>query len=342
MKKIGKKDILLLVMQLAVWAAIISVPALTAYVTTHDWKNVRATTWATVFMLQSPLVIYFANFYLLHHLFFRRRYVWFALLNLVLMLGLNFGLFYIRYFTHNMPYFAKLNMYMGLFVFMLFNCAMIATAVGIRHFMRTNRLKQQLAEQRQKTTEAELAWLKNQINPHFLFNTLNNISSLTQIDPDKAQEAIAQLSDLLHYAMYETDKQDVPLRGEVEFMRNYVELMRLRCNSKTSVEFTTDIENEQAPVAPLLFISLVENAFKHGTSTSRPSLVNISMVQRDNALTFTCDNTNYPKSDTDRSGSGIGIENTRRRLQLLYPGRFDWQQEVTADNIYHTQITIRP
>ena len=200
-------------------------------------------------------------------------------------------------------------------------------------------IKQQLKDEKAKNTEAELAWLKNQINPHFLFNTLNNISSLTQIDPDAAQDAIAQLSDLLRYAMYETNKKMVPIQGEVEFMRNYISLMKLRCNDKTKVNYQLSIVNYQLEIAPLLFISLIENAFKHGISSSRPSSINIRLVEEADQLVFTCDNTNYPKDDADRSGSGIGLENTRRRLDLMYAGRYEWQQSLEND-IYHVKITL--
>ena len=203
-----------------------------------------------------------------------------------------------------------------------------------------DRIKQQLKEEHQKRTEAELEWLKNQLNPHFLFNTLNNISSLVQIDADKAQDAIAQLSDLMRYAMYETRREMVPIQGEVEFMRNYIELMKLRCNDKTEVNVQWSMVNGQLEVAPLLFISLIENAFKHGVSSSRPSKIDIRLEQQDDSLVFTCDNTNFPKDDTDRSGSGIGLENTRRRLDLLYGGHYTWDQSVNGD-IYHVRITLK-
>ena len=221
----------------------------------------------------------------------------------------------------------------------LLNCVIVAVAIGIRHFIRTRQIRQQLKEEKAKNTEAELAWLKNQINPHFLFNTLNNISSLTQIDPDAAQDAIAQLSDLLRYAMYETNKKTVPIQGEVEFMRNYISLMKLRCNEMTTVNVQWSIVNGQSEVAPLLFISLIENAFKHGVSSSRSSTIDISLEQKGNSVVFTCDNTNYPKNDTDRSGSGIGLENTRRRLDLMYANRYSWQQWL-ENNIYHVCIKL--
>ncbi len=211
----------------------------------------------------------------------------------------------------------------------------IGIAISIRYVMRQG-------EKKQKEVEAELAWLKNQINPHFLFNTLNNISSLTQIDADKAQDTLMQLSDLLRYAMYETNKPKVPLEGEVEFMRNYIELMKLRCNEMTRVNSQFTIQNSQLEVAPLLFISLIENAFKHGMNSNAPATIDISLIQEDGTLVFNCDKTNNPKPTKDRSGSGIGLENTRRRMNLLYQGRYQWEQTITPDNIYHVKITLQP
>jgi len=259
--------------------------------------------------------------------------------------GLNYQFFYVWHSRNNLPEMPAMttNMWIGFFsgflMFLVLNCVVAAIAVGLRHFIRTRQLRQQLKEEKAKNTEAELAWLKNQINPHFLFNTLNNISSLTQIDPDAAQDAIAQLSDLLRYAMYETNKKTVPIGGEVTFMRNYIELMKLRCGENTEVDCQLLIANEQFEIAPLLFISLVENAFKHGVSSSRPSKIGIRLTQQGDSLVFTCDNTNYPKDDADRSGSGIGLENTRRRLELLYANRYRWEQTQNGD-IYHVRISL--
>ena len=137
----------------------------------------------------------------------------------------------------------------------------------------------------------------------------------------------------------ETNKKTVPIEGEVEFMRNYIDLMRLRCNDKTEVTTTFDIKHDM-DIAPLLFISLIENAFKHGVSSNRPSMIDIRLLQNSHELIFYCENTNFPKDDTDRSGSGIGLENTRRRLELMYENRYTWEQSVD-DDIYHVKITLK-
>ena len=345
MKKIEKKDFWLLATQLGVWGIIILAMPLATFLSTqnlHDTKTSFLVSWG---ILHSPLITYFLNFYLYAPaLFFRHRYGWFGLLNLLTILLLNSPFLMVWFQRDRIP--QEVNMtpnmwigfFSGFFMFMLLNCVVAATAVGIRHFMRTRQIKQQLKDEKAKNTEAELAWLKNQINPHFLFNTLNNISSLCQIDADAAQDAIAQLSDLLRYAMYETNKKMVPIEGEVEFMRNYIELMKLRCNEKTEVTTSFDVK-QTMEIAPLLFISLVENAFKHGVSSNRPSKIDIRLLQNTDELIFNCDNTNFPKDDADRSGSGIGLENTRRRLDLMYKGHYTWEQTL-EDDIYHVRITL--
>ena len=361
----GGKVLSLWLVQVAVWAIIILALPMATWLSTQDIGAAK-TSFNVVFdLLKSPFLIYFANFYLFGPILFyinekeaknfrfykklgnRTRYWLFGLCNLIAIPFFNIQFFLLwcrRDSIPNMPEMTPdmwIGFFGGMFMFFLLNCIVAAIAIGIRHFIRTGQIRQQLKDEQAKHTEAELAWLKNQINPHFLFNTLNNISSLTQIDPDAAQDAIAQLSDLLRYAMYETNKPTVPIQGEVEFMRNYISLMELRCNDKTEVSSEFRVQSSKLEIAPLLFISLIENAFKHGISSSRPSKIDIRVLQEDNQLIFVCDNTNFPKDDADRSGSGIGLENTRRRLDLMYAGRYTWEQSLN-DDIYHVKITLTP
>ena len=360
----GGRHLSLWLVQIAVWAIIILALPMATWLSTQDIGAAKTSFHVVFDLLKSPLLIYFANFYLFGPILFyinekeaknfrfykklgsRTRYWLFGLCNLIAIPFFNIQFFLLwcrRDSIPNMPEMTPdmwIGFFGGMFMFFLLNCIVAAIAIGIRHFIRTRQIRQQLKDEQAKHTEAELAWLKNQINPHFLFNTLNNISSLTQIDPDAAQDAIAQLSDLLRYAMYETNKSLVPIQGEVEFMENYIALMKLRCNDKAVVNAQWDIINGQSEIAPLLFISLIENAFKHGLSSSRPSRIDIRLEQQKGQLVFTCDNTNYPKSDADRSGSGIGIENTRRRLELMYHDRYQWEQSLDGD-IYHVRITLK-
>ena len=308
-------------------------PALISYISSGNSRLVVESMWIAFYWLAPAMGVYLVNFYLFIPLLWVRHRFWlFGVANVLLLIISNLHL--INNDINTLPDYFRAGYSLFLIISLLLSVMAIGVALSIRYMMRRS-------ERRQKEVEAELAWLKNQINPHFLFNTLNNISSLAQIDADETQEAIMQLSDLLRYAMYETNKPKVRLDGEVEFMRNYIELMKLRCNEMTKVDAQFTIHNAQSEVAPLLFISLVENAFKHGMNSNEPASINIRLEQQDDTLVFVCDNTNNPKPTKDRSGSGIGLENTRRRLDLLYPGCYTWEQAITTENVYHVKISIR-
>lgn len=334
MKKIRSKDIWLLVAHVLLLSLIMLSPALISYISSGgDGKLVVDSMWIAFYWLTPAMCVYLLNFYLyIPFLWLHHRFWLFGMANAVLILVTNLHLFGNN--IGNLPNYLRAG-YFSLMTVSLLLCLMaIGIAMSVRYVIRRS-------ERKQKEVEAELAWLKNQINPHFLFNTLNNISSLAQIDADETQEAIMQLSDLLRYAMYETNKPKVRLDGEVVFMRNYIDLMKLRCNEMTTVSTQFAIKEPQSEVPPLLFISLVENAFKHGINSNAPATIDIRLEQQDDMLIFNCDNTNNPKPTKDRSGSGIGLDNTRRRLDLLYPGRYSWEQEITPENIYHVKIFIR-
>ena len=234
---------------------------------------------------------------------------------------------------------AKIGSYSFVGLWAILNIAMIGLAIGRRYYEQKVALKEKLLDEQRKHTEAELAWLKNQLNPHFLFNTLNNISSLVQINPDEAQDKIGQFSDLLRYALYETKHQMVPLQGEIEFMDNYIALMSLRCGSNVEIKTNYQVLDSTLEIAPMLFLSPLENAFKHGVSSSNPSFIHISFRTEKGKISFNCENSNYPKDNHNRSGSGIGIENLKRRLELLYHNHYCYKQNV-EDGIYKTSIEI--
>lgn len=189
-------------------------------------------------------------------------------------------------------------------------------------------------------TEAELKNLRSQINPHFLLNTLNNIYALILFDQDKAQEAVQDLSKLLRHVLYDNQQTEVTLDSEVEFLEHYIDLMKIRQTADTEVTFEKLLPQPNSlRVAPLLFISLVENAFKHGIRTSEPSFIHIRMGVEAGRLFFDIENSNFPKDQADRSGSGIGLEQVQKRLDLLYAGKYSWNRGVEG-NCYKSRIEI--
>jgi len=283
-------------------------------------------------------VLYFLNFYfIVPNFLFKKRTVWFFVINLALLIAISLCLF--------LPGWLKINKdvrpaYLSFTVVAFFMDIMVlGCATGFRYTIRWNDMQMRLKEEKQKSAEAELTWLKSQLNPHFLFNTLNNISSLVQIDADVAQESIGQLSDLLRYTLYESNDKEVPLQGEIEFMNNYIDLMKLRYNDLVDVQVEMQPPVGSMTIAPLLFISLIENAFKHGVNSRKPSFVHIKLETQPGRIIFTVQNSFFPKVNVNRIGSGIGIENLKRRLDLAYHNRYEYIQRQTND-VYFAQVII--
>ncbi len=216
-----------------------------------------------------------------------------------------------------------------------------ATALALaRQWVSTD---QKLKEAEAARAQAELKNLRNQINPHFLLNTLNNIYALTAISAERAQEAIMELSKMLRHMLYEYQEPTVPLKEEVDFIRNYVSLMKLRMPAGVDVKFEVNCNECNLRISPMLIISLVENAFKHGISPTEPSFVRIQVFidKANRVVTFDIRNSNFPKTEEDRSGHGIGLQQVERRLQLIYPGKHTWEKGVTDDGkTYYSRITI--
>jgi sensor histidine kinase YesM len=200
---------------------------------------------------------------------------------------------------------------------------------------------QKLKEAEAAHATAELRNLRSQINPHFLLNTLNNIYALTAFDTPKAQEAIQELSKMLRHILYDYQQTTVSLADEIEFLQNYVNLMRIRLQQSVDVQFNISTLNTSVEIAPLLFISLVENAFKHGVSPSEPSFIHIHIESDEHKVVCNIQNSNHPKTADDNSGHGIGLRNVQRRLDLYYPDHYEWVHGPTADGtVFQSRITI--
>lgn len=190
--------------------------------------------------------------------------------------------------------------------------------------------------------EAELKNLRSQINPHFLLNTLNNIYALIEFDATKAQAAVHDLSKLLRHALYDNQQSFVPLTKEIDFLKGYIELMRIRMASHVSLNIEFDVKEESTTlIAPLIFISLIENAFKHGISPTEPSHIDISIKESGGQIACRIANSNFPKDKNDKSGSGIGLQQVQKRLDLMYKGNYTWEKGTSSDGReYVSSLTI--
>jgi hypothetical protein len=202
-----------------------------------------------------------------------------------------------------------------------------------------------IIEENRKETESqrvntELSFLKSQINPHFFFNTLNNIYSLAIVRSEKTAPAVMKLSSIMRYILTETTQDYVPLQNEVDFINNYIELQQVRLTDKTKVIFNSlgDVENKI--IAPLVFIPFVENAFKYGISTIQTSTIEIKLEARENSIEFDVSNFIIPSENNMLENTGIGINNVKRRLELMYPNKYTLTHS-SQDNHYYVHLEIQ-
>ena len=193
---------------------------------------------------------------------------------------------------------------------------MLGMNLGIKLLFKQEEDEKKLQQLRTENLNQQLAYLKYQINPHFFMNTLNNIHALVDIDPEKAKESIIELSKLMRYVLYDGNMQMASLQKESDFIDNYIELMRLRYSDRVDIRVERDKSLPDAMIAPLITITYVENAFKHGVSYNEESFIHIITHVKDGRFLFTCRNSKH-KESTEEHG-GVGLENTRKRLNLIY------------------------
>lgn len=214
---------------------------------------------------------------------------------------------------------------------------LLSIAVAL-FFMEKWYQKDRYAKELEKQNlEAELNLLKTQINPHFVFNTLNTIYHLMGRDTEQARAVLMKFSDSLSHQLYDTDKDRIPLEKEVEYLRNYIAIQKVRSGDALELEEQWSDEIEGKYIAPMLLMPLVENAFKHG-KTSQTYQVKIHLSIQDSFLHFTTENTVGAKSDI-RNG-GLGLANLQRRLALMYPDRHTLET-AKRDDIYRAELTIK-
>jgi two-component system LytT family sensor kinase len=198
------------------------------------------------------------------------------------------------------------------------------------------KLKEELAR---KKHETEIALLKSQINPHFLFNTINNIDVLIMKDAVKASQYLNSFSDLLRYLVYETKTDEIPLTDELGYLEKYLELQRIRTNNPDYVKFFIDGEPKKLQIAPMIFFPFIENAFKHTENNKKSNTIKVTVSIRGRTIDFECENTYQKNSVRGQDYGGLGNDLIRRRLELLYPAKH--RLEITdLSGVYRINLTI--
>ena len=203
----------------------------------------------------------------------------------------------------------------------------------IARWFTAEEIKEEITRQQLQT---ELSFLKSQVNPHFLFNTLNSIYSLSISNNKKTSDAVMKLSRIMRYTLEESQKDVVTVGQEIDFINSYIELQKLRLTDNVNICFKTCDELHHLTLAPLLFIPFIENAFKYGISTHHNSRVDVRLYAENNNLVFNCKNGYFP-SLSKVGGTGTGIMNTKRRLELLYPQK---HQLVIQQTETHYEVTL--
>ena len=215
---------------------------------------------------------------------------------------------------------------------------LIGMNLGVKLYFKSERDHHLMVEMRRQNLEQQIAYLTYQINPHFFMNTLNNIHALVDIEPEKAKATILELSKLMRFVLYDGNKSMVPLSKELAFLKNYITLMRLRYTEKVRIEVSLPEPVPETDVPPLLFITFVENAFKHGISYNKESFVDIRLQYDGNELTFCCRNSKADKAHGDKGG--VGLSNVRQRLDLIYGDRYSLDIH-DQDNTFEVCLVLK-
>lgn len=335
-----------LIIHIVVWLILFSLPVLFSFDNLPDtfWRYLRD--WLPLFF--SGLIFYLNYLFLIDRFFFTSHYWPYFLLNLItiiLVTGLTHLIFenILSFVDLPQPAHGPNPPSLLMIFFRNFTSLFLTTGVAIaikstQKWMDTEQRQKQLE---QDHLESELLNLKNQLNPHFFFNTLNNIYSLIALDQDKAQESVHRLSKMMRYLLYDSNERFVSLSKEIEFINSYIDLMTLRLSDHVQVYRKIAESPGKLQIAPLLFISLLENAFKHGVSASESSSVEITLsILPDNKLIFIVKNTAFQKNNNDLSGSGIGLKNLETRLTLLYPEAHSFHYQF-QNNFFETNLTLQ-
>lgn len=327
-----------------VWFVLFSMPYLLSYGQEQDINRVIIHFWIP---LALSAVLFYLNFFLLIDKFlFTKKTIWFVVINVICI-----ALFIYFKETIENNFFQdiakkRLNsnssgppFKMFIYVQMVSYMAPLLFSIAIKTTQRWVKTENERKEAANFKLKSELQHLHYQLQPHFFFNSLNNIYALVDISPEQAKTSIHSLSKLMRYMLYETNEESVLLSKEIDFMKKYIDLMKLRVSDKTSVNYQFPSNETGIKIAPLLFISLIENAFKHGVSATKESTIDIKMNCNDKVILFTIENDNLPKKTDDKSGSGIGLVNIEKRLELMYPNKNSFNTFV-KENRFIAQLEI--
>lgn len=330
---------------LMVWMVIILVPVLNSKMLEEVHVSLENILIAWLKIAPYLLIFIIHNSLIAPRLLLRKhRYVWYLVVNLLTITAVfSLVAIYEKYAPYDTePYilngkasFTDLAIYWNI----LLGFFMTGLNMGIKLLYRSLRDEQQMEELNRQNLQAEMDYLRYQINPHFFMNTLNNIHALIDIDTEYAKSAVIELSKMMRYVLYESGSETISLKKDIQFIENYIELMRIRYDSSIDIclDYPATIPNKVA-IPPLLLIVFVENAFKHGVSYNHASFIHIRIGYRDDAVTAVISNSRHEKS---RPGTtGIGLENVKKRLALIYQDNYTLSIDDSDPAVYTVKLII--
>lgn len=330
---------------LMVWMVIILVPVLNSKMLEEVHVSLENILIAWLKIAPYLLIFIIHNSLIAPRLLLRKhRYVWYLVVNLLTITAVfSLVAIYEKYAPYDTePYilngkasFTDLAIYWNI----LLGFFMTGLNMGIKLLYRSLRDEQQMEELKRQNLQAEMDYLRYQINPHFFMNTLNNIHALIDIDTEYAKSAVIELSKMMRYVLCESGSETISLKKDIQFIENYIELMRIRYDSSIDIclDYPATIPNKVA-IPPLLLIVFVENAFKHGVSYNHASFIHIRIGYRDDAVTAVISNSRHEKS---RPGTtGIGLENVKKRLALIYQDNYTLSIDDSDPAVYTVKLII--
>lgn len=284
------------------------------------------------------VVFYLHHFVLFDRLVLRKKQVFYVLSIVSLfVIALGIGYYSKSYFFTFLPEFQR-DLSLNDFVrYLTWFMLVILASLGLKLLSQWNRAEQRASEIETERLRTELSMLLAQLNPHFLFNSLNTVYSLSIKKSEAAPEAVLKLSHLLRYVIEDGNNETVSLEQEVNYLHNYIDMQKLRVTANTPINFDISGNPALVNIAPLLFLPLVENAFKYGISNSEPSAINIKLNCSPQKVEFIVTNGKFEING--KRSTGIGLNNVRRRLQLLYPDSHTLEINETIE-VYSVTLTI--
>lgn len=324
---------LIILSHILIWCVFLLFPILVLPIPSSFLENDKLQLFIYFIFGITSIIFYYLNYnVLIPRYLFKRKYVYFILLIICfILLTILIAKFLITlFFFENHFMSSGRPKLLGNYVFRY--VVVFIIAFGIRLFQKMKQIETE-------NLKSELVSLKSQINPHFLFNTLNGIYGLALINSDKTAESISKLSSMMRYALTENNTEKVTLENEIKYLTNYIELQKIRLTKTTTVDFTVSGNIKSKQIPPLLFINFIENAFKYGVSNELESKIEIQIFARDHSILLHVKNEKINKKYNLESYK-IGLKNIKRRLELIFGNDYVLDIENTA-NTFLVNLTIK-